>query len=340
VFFKTFGWSFVFTFAALTAGFFYGGWTAVASIAILSVLEVSLSFDNAVVNAKVLEKMNAFWQRMFLTVGFVIAVVGVRLVFPVLLVSATAGITPDKVVTLALAKGAADEPGSYGYLLQAAHPAIASFGGIFLLMVFFHFIFAEKEISWLRWLEEPLARIGRLESVPVIAGVLSLIGAAITAAPHDQTAVLFAGLAGLVTFLAVNGLGNFFESTEDDVIGNAGKAGHALFLYINVLDASFSFDGVLGAFAITPDPLLIMLGLGVGAIFVRSLTVLMVRKKTLGTYVFLEHGAHWAIGALAVILMMSITVEVSEIVTGCVGLVFIAAALAASVARNRRNVDA
>jgi hypothetical protein len=336
VFLKTFGWSLAVAALALVAGFLYGGWAAVTTIGILSVVEVSLSFDNAVVNAKVLERMDLFWQRMFLTVGFVIAVVGMRLLFPVLLVSTTAGISPDRVVSLALAQGDPSTPGSYGYLLHDAHPQIAAFGGMFLLMVFAHFIFAEKEVSWLRWLEEPLAKIGRLESVPAIAGLAALLAVAAAVPAEEQTAVLFAGVAGLVTFLLVNGLGEMFESTEDKVIGAAGKAGLMLFIYINVLDASFSFDSVLGAFAVTADPILIMLGLGVGAVFVRSLTVLLVRKKTLGTYVFLEHGAHWAIGALAVLLMVSILVPVSEVVTGLIGTVFIAASLVASVLRNKR----
>ena len=88
-----------------------------------------------------------------------------------------------------------------------------------------------------------------------------------------------------------------------------GKAGFFLFLYLEVLDASFSFDGVIGAFAITTDPILIALGLGlIGAMFVRSLTVFLVRKGTLADYVYLEHGAHWAIGALAVILLVGIGV--------------------------------
>lgn len=333
---RTFGWSFAFTIAAFAAAWIYGGTAALLSVVILTVLEVSLSFDNAVVNAKVLERMSAFWQRMFLTVGFVIAVVGVRLLFPVLLVSATAGIDPVSVLRLAFDQGDPAAPGSYGYLLNQAHPAIASFGAMFLGMVFFHFVFAERDIVWLRWLERPAARIGRLESVPTVAGLLTIIGVA-AAVPHEEQAtVLIAGIAGMITFLLISGLDSLFAADEDKVLAATGKAGIALFVYLNVLDASFSFDGVLGAFAITSDPLLIMLGLGVGAIYVRSLTVLMVRKGTLGDYVYLEHGAHLAIGALAAIMLVSLLVPVPEAVTGLVGIGFIAAALASSVARNRR----
>ena len=105
-----------------------------------------------------------------------------------------------------------------------------------------------------------------------------------------------------------------------------GKAGFFLFLYLEVLDASFSFDGVIGAFAITSDPIIIALGLGlIGAMFVRSLTVYLVRQGTLSEYVYLEHGAHWAIGALAFILMISIGVHISEFITGLIGVAFIGA---------------
>ena len=108
-----------------------------------------------------------------------------------------------------------------------------------------------------------------------------------------------------------------------------------LFLYLEVLDAAFSFDGVTGAFAITSDPIIIALGLGlVGSMFVRSITIYLVRQDTLDRYVYLEHGAHWAIGALAVIMLISIEPRDSRFprcITASVGVVFIAAAFAWSV---------
>ncbi|RMB80203.1 DUF475 domain-containing protein, partial [Streptomyces shenzhenensis] len=102
-----------------------------------------------------------------------------------------------------------------------------------------------------------------------------------------------------------------------------------------VLDASFSFDGVIGAFAITNDIVLMALGLGIGAMYVRSLTVYLVRQGTLDDYVYLEHGAHYAIGALAVILMVTIQYQINEVITGLVGVVLIGASFWSSVRRNR-----
>src|SRR6185312_10187126 len=156
----------------------------------------------------------------------------------------------------------------------------------------------------------------------------------------------------MVTYLLVNGLGDLFhvEADEEEELAKAaakknnkgvgkavGKAAFMLFLYLEVIDASFSFDGVIGAFAITSDPIIIALGLGlIGAIFVRSLTVFLVREGTLDDYEYLDHGAHWAIGALAIILLLTISIEVSEVITGLIGVVFIGASFLSSIVRNKR----
>lgn len=362
---KIFMWSYIVTAVSLVVAFVYGSWSAVVLCAILGVLEVSLSFDNAVINATILERMSEFWQKMFLTVGIVIAVFGMRLLLPLLIVYFAAGLPPVEAFQLAMnppADGAAyfpDGSPSYETLLTDAHPIIAAFGGMFLLMLFLNWLFEEKEHTWLTWLERPLAKAGRLDSMAILVACLLLLVVSETLAEDAET-VLFAGLLGLVVYLAVNGLGTFFENAEhigeDDgearetnvdhepsvagrntkLVKAAGKAGFFLFLYLEVLDASFSFDGVIGAFAITSDPILIALGLGlIGAMFVRSLTVYLVRKGTLSEYVYLEHGAHWAIGALAMILLVSIGIHINEVITGMVGVVLIGLAFWSSVRRNR-----
>lgn len=359
MFFRIFGWSLAVTLVSLVVAFFYGGWNAFVLCLILGVLEVSLSFDNAVVNAKILERMSPFWQRIFLTVGIAIAVFGMRLVFPLLIVGITANLNPVEAISLAMEKGNPEEPGTYGYLLNEAHPQIAAFGGMFLLMLFLDFIFEDREITWLSWLEKPLAKIGKLDQLSVVVGGIALVLAAELLA-EDPAIVMVSGVLGMITYIAVNGLGSLFnvpDAADEDAPAEAeavaakatrsgptelakatGKAGFFLFLYLEVLDASFSFDGVIGAFAITPDPIIIALGLGfIGAMFVRSITVFLVRKGTLSEYVYLEHGAHWAIGALAAILLVSIGFHVDEIITGLVGVAFIGAAFVNSVVRNRRE---
>ncbi|MGI6795962.1 DUF475 domain-containing protein [Gordonia sihwensis] len=343
---RIFGMSVVVSIAALVAAFLYGGSTAVVLTLVLGVLEVSLSFDNAVINATVLQRMSDFWQKMFLTVGVIVAVFGMRLAFPLAIVWITAGLNPVDALDLAL-NPPTDGSRTYESIVTAAHPQIASFGGMFLLMLFLSFLFEDKERTWLSWIERPLLRIGRLREAPVVLSLVLLVLTAVYIAPDDESStVMIAGVLGVITYIVVNGLGELFHIDESEFGGDgptglvkaAGRAGFFLFLYLEVLDASFSFDGVIGAFAITADPIIIALGLGlIGAMFVRSLTIYLVRRGTLAEYVYLEHGAHWAIGALAVLLLYSLGTEVPEIVTGLVGLVLILASLATSIVHRRRN---
>ncbi|MFF8318544.1 DUF475 domain-containing protein [Streptomyces bobili] len=356
---KTFGWSFAVTALGLVAAVFYGGWTGLGVVAILSVLEISLSFDNAVVNAGILKKMNAFWQRIFLTIGVLIAVFGMRLVFPVVIVAISAQLGPIEAVDLALT-----DKDRYEQLVTDAHPAIAAFGGMFLLMIFLDFIFEDRDIKWLGWLERPLAKLGKVDMLSVCVALIVLLISAMTFATHAHLhagpadkaeTVLLSGVGGLITYMVVGGLSGFFENkleeeeereheAEEEAartgkkkapIVLAGQAAFFMFLYLEVLDASFSFDGVIGAFAITNDIVLMALGLGIGAMYVRSLTVYLVREGTLDDYVYLEHGAHYAIGALAVILLVTIQYEIHEFITGMVGVVLIGWSFWSSVRRNR-----
>ncbi|WP_437035549.1 DUF475 domain-containing protein [Streptomyces sp. enrichment culture] len=358
---KTFRWAFAVTALGLAAGVLYDGWTALGIVAILSVLEVSLSFDNAVINAGILKRMSAFWQKIFLTVGIVIAVFGMRLVFPVVIVAVSARLSPWSAVHLALT-----DKDRYQELVTDAHPSIAAFGGMFLMMIFLDFVFEDREIKWLGWLERPLARLGRIDMLSVCIALIVLLVSATTFGAHAHQhggthadkaeTVLLAGIGGLITYLVVGGLSGFFEQRLEDEeereqeaeqdarrtggasgspVKLAGKAAFFMFLYLEVLDASFSFDGVIGAFAITNDIVLMALGLGIGAMYVRSLTVYLVRQGTLDDYVYLEHGAHYAIGALSLILLVTIEYEINEIVTGLVGVVLIGASFWSSVRRNR-----
>jgi hypothetical protein len=369
---KTFGWSFAITAAGLIGAFVLGGPTALILVTILCILEISLSFDNAVVNATILERMSAFWQKMFLTIGILIAVFGMRLVFPLLLVGITASLGPVEAVRLAAEGGSIEEPGTYAYLLNEAHPTIAAFGGMFLLMLFLDFVFEDRDIKWLTWLEHPLARIGKLDQLSVVVALTALVVAVETLATDHAETVMISGVLGILTYLLVNGLGELFEagghvegdeelatdtSGPEGVHGSpsgkieidrlsgggpseaakaTGKAGFFLFLYLEVIDASFSFDGVIGAFAITQDIFIIAVGLGVGAMYIRSITVYLVRKGTLNDYVYLEHGAMWAIGALATILLITIEYHVPEILTGLIGVAIILSAFVSSLVRNRR----
>lgn len=313
-----------------------GALSAFLLVGILAVMEVSLSFDNAVVNASVLKHWDEFWKMLFLTVGILVAVFGMRLLFPLLIVGVTADMSMMEVAKLAL-----NDPEAYSAKLMAHHAEIAAFGGMFLLLVFLNFLFdPDKDTHWFVWLEEKLGRLGKVDAISVFIAMITLLTGVNFVAEAQQSVVLLAGVWGILVYVGVSVLSNLLAGDNDD--GEVGKAvqrgGIAGFLYLEVLDASFSFDGVIGAFAITSDVVIIMLGLAIGAIFVRSMTIYLVEKGTLDAYIYLEHGAHYAIGALAFIMVAGMTgVHVPEVITGLIGVAFIVWAVFASIKHNKLN---
>ncbi len=329
--------SFFVTAVCLAAAFYWGGAIGAFIAIILGVLEVSLSFDNAVVNASVLKRMDERWQRYFLTWGILIAVFGMRLLFPIAIVAAATGIDFVGVTNMAL-----HDPETYSKHLTESHIQIAAFGGMFLLMVFFSFIFDEsKELHWLGKLEEKMASFGKLESIEIILALALLLITQHWLPEAIRLEALVAGVSGLILFVIVDSLSTLFEDEEEgeDMADVLKKGSVMSFLYLEVLDASFSFDGVIGAFAITQDVVIIMLGLAIGAMFVRSLTVYLVRQGTLDEYVFLEHGAHYAIGTLAAIMLISMTHEIPEVITGLVGAALIALSVFSSIRYKRKHAE-
>lgn len=310
--------------------------TTVFVAGMLAVLEISLSFDNAVVNASVMTDMTELWRHRFLTWGMAFAVFGMRFVFPLVVVSVVAGIGPLEAVRLA-----ALEPGEYARLLSSAHVALGAFGGSFLGMVCLKYFFdAEKEVHWLGPVERRLVLLGKFEAIELALMMLVLYAFSRAFPAHEALQFMVAGVFGLVTFIAVDGIGAAMETSAEGRHPSAHAAGFATFVYLNVLDASFSFDGVIGAFALTNNLFTIAIGLGIGAMFVRSLTIMLVEKGTLESYRFLEHGAFYAIGALSFIMMLGTLVEVHEAITGLVGAGFIALSLWSSIRYNRARVAA
>lgn len=329
---KYFRTSLVLTVLGLIGGFLLGGLNGALIVAVLSVLEVSLSFDNAVVNATVLKDMDAKWRRRFLTWGMLIAVFGMRIVFPLLIVGVAANLGPVEAVKLALF-----DENKYAEILTAAHHQIAAFGGAFLAMVFLKFfVDHNKDEHWLHVLEAPLAKLGRMEAVQVALTAVALLTSAMFFADMEhRLEFLTAGMWGLVAYVAADGLGAMLGGDEAQGAQMAAKSGAAAFLYLELLDASFSFDGVIGAFALTKSLPIIAIGLTVGAMFVRSFTILLVDKGTLALYRYLEHGAFWAIGALTMVMLVGVHVHIPEVFTGLVGALLIGLAFWSSVRANR-----
>jgi len=302
---------------------------------VLSILEVSLSFDNAVVNATVLREMDPVWQQRLLTIGILIAVFGMRIVFPIAIVAIAADLGPMQAIDLSL-----NDPEEYERIVSGAHLGIAGFGGAFLAMVGLTFFFdAEKDVHWIASIERG---INKVSSVPAleIGLVLGLVYAVSTFLPSDEALTfLTAAVLGLLTYIGVNALGALIEQREarKKAAGEIVRSGLGGFLYLEVLDASFSFDGVIGAFALSNNMVVIALGLSVGAMFVRSMTIHLVRQGTLAQYRYLEHGAFWAIIVLGIIMILSAKVHIPETITGLIGAVLIGLSLWWSIRHNRKH---
>lgn len=338
--------SLVFTAICFALAAWYG-WSSTGSITatlgilwiviVLSILEVSLSFDNAVVNATVLREMDPVWQQRFLTIGILIAVFGMRIVFPIAIVAIAAGVGPVEAISLSL-----NDPQEYERIVSSAHIGIAGFGGAFLAMVGLSFFFdSDKQVHWIAVLERAVNRFSNVPAVEIGIVLLLIYGVSTMLAPEDAIVFLTAGILGLVTFIGVHAIAAIIEQREarKKAAGQIVKSGFGGFLYLEVLDASFSFDGVIGAFALSNNMIIIALGLSVGAMFVRSMTIHLVRTGTLAQYRYLEHGAFWAIIVLGMIMLLSARYHIPETITGLIGAALIGLSFLWSVRHNRKHGD-
>ncbi|WP_299195394.1 DUF475 domain-containing protein [uncultured Erythrobacter sp.] len=338
---KHFWGSLLFTAVCLALGGWYG-WTVHGTFdgmlsvlwicAVLAVLEVSLSFDNAAVNASVLKDMDPVWQQRFLTWGIAIAVFGMRIVFPIVIVMVAASLGPVDAVRLALS-----DPGEYQRIVSDAHIGLMGFGGAFLGMVGLKFFFdADKHLNWIETIERPLAKVANIEAISIGLVLLATWATSTMLADSDALTFIIAAIGGLLTYLFVEIVNHVLEPPTPSS-GDVARAGFGAFLYLEVLDASFSFDGVIGAFALTNNLIIIAIGLGIGAMFVRSMTIFLVRKGTMSEYRYLEHGAFYAILALSVIMYINTFAHIPEVITGLIGAVLIGLAFWASVRANRAD---
>lgn len=325
---RIFLFSLVGTIAILVAVLLGLGWSALVTTLILLVIEVTFSFENAIINAKILASMSKFWQNMFLSVGIIIAIFGMRIVFPIVIVAVSTGMPWKTVIDLAL-----NDPTAYAEALSTAHPTIAAFGGAFLMMLATSYFFdSKRSLHWIQKPEQFMQKYG-LRWVPatITAAILGIVA---ILSHHPQT-IITAGAVGVVTYMAIHGLAEFFGSLQPNkprqsTIKRTGIAAFMSFLYLEILDASFSLDGVIGAFAITNLIILIAAGLGAGALWVRSLTVYIVRKGTLHKYRYIEHGAHYTVLILAFVMFFSELLNIPEAIAGIAGVLIIISSIASS----------
>lgn len=304
------------TIVGILTSFLWGGWEALFLTLMLSLLEISLSLDNAIVNATVLQKLNANWQRRFITWGNFISIFVVRFLIPLCLVAVTAHLNILEVVDIALNK-----PAEYALHVQNAHPSLSAFGGMFLFLVFLSFIFNKKNNRWLNIFVRDVNRVGKLTPIKLLITFAVLLFTYQVLADSNKTQVLYAGIMGIVFFTFLNSLIEYLNSSVS--IMSLKSFNLVGFIYLEILDASFSFDGVVTAFAITKDLVIIFIGLGIGAIFMRSFTLYLTHHKTLQKFRYLEHGAHYAVGALSILMLLSLKFQIPELAIGLVGGSFI-----------------
>lgn len=325
---KIFAFALIATIAVFVGTLIGMGWAALVTVLLLTLVEMTFSFDNAIVNARVLERMSKRWQEVFMSVGIIIAVFGMRIIFPIVLVVVTGHRSFGDVVDMAL-----HDQTQYAHLLEHAKPFIEGFGGSFLMMLALNFLVDDKRD--VRWVERLEKRLQRLENVwtPLAIVMVILAAAEWIIGGTEGFQVALYGVAGIVTYLAIHGISALIgraESPESVKRGATGMAGLGLFFYLEVLDASFSLDGVIGAFAITRNIVLIAIGLGLGALWIRSLTLYMVERGTLSAYRYLEHGAHYTILMLAIVMFVELFWPVPEYVPGLLGMAIIGASVLSS----------
>jgi len=341
---KYFKWSYIITVLGLLLAYFWGehvhagsGFACVFIASVLGVLEVSLSFDNAVVNAMKLETMSELWRRRFITWGIAIAVFGMRFLFPLLIVSIFAKVNILKVLQIALS-----DASQYAYYLHQAHAPIVTFGGAFLIMLFLgYFMNPQKDVDWMPF-EKHLRCVKGVKILDTLVALALVDVVQMVQPPPLRVKVLISGIAGILTYLLIDTISRKLEDLDKnrkkcDCVVTTGFSYSCFvsFMYLELIDASFSLDGVLGAFALSSDIVIITIGLTIGAMFVRSLTIMLVDKKTLNEFIYLEHGAHWAIGVLAILMLASTVFIVPEVVTGLSGLLIIIGSLISSIRARR-----
>jgi len=263
----------------------------VLTVAGLSVFEIVSSIDNAIINADVLATMGEKARRWFLLWGLIFAVFVVRGLLPWLIVWAT---TPSLGLIGALLATFSSDP-AVTAAIESSAPVLLIFGGMFLVLLFFHWLFVEEKTCGLRS-EAFFSR----QSVWFYAVASILLAVIVWFALQIDTLMGFAAVLGSTAFFIVHGFRQNAE-VQEARLRRPGMSDFSKIAYLEVLDATFSIDGVIGAFAFTLSVPLILIGNGIGAVVVRELTVRGVDK--IRSYCFLKNGAMYSILVLGTIML-------------------------------------
>jgi hypothetical protein len=333
---KYFAWPAVIGLAVLGALFFFThNWTYVYEALVLSFIEVSMSFDNAVVNATKLQTMSHNMRMFFLWFGLPVAVFGMRFLLPVFMVAGFGHVSPSLSLDMAL-----HDQAKFAHILSLSHSSVIGFGGTFLLATALeYFIDSEKDSHWLEPFEGWLANLDIIEkSSTILPALFTIIVTAIVAYTTTGFATdspfLDSASTGLAVWLVVGWIKSALEETDNALVAKGAaivSGGLGTLLYLEVLDASFSFDGVVAAFAISNDLIVVAIGLGIGALFIRSATIKLVEENTLNQFKYLENGAFWSIFALAAYMFAENYVTIPDWIIALTSIGLIVSSVVASI---------
>lgn len=258
----------------------------------LALFETVSSIDNAIINAEVLSTMSQKARRWFLVWGLLIAVFLVRGLLPWLIVwIATPGIGPIEALVASFSGDA-----HVMEAIEASAPLLLSAGGTFLLFLFCHWLFLEEKVYGL-----PGEKFFHQRGPWFYAAVSVLLCVLVWLAVHIHPLLAFGCVIGSTAFFITHGFKQQAEHAERH-LANSSQSDMAKILYLEVIDATFSVDGVLGAFAFTLSVPIILLGNGLGALIVRKLTMSNIERVK--KYVFLKNGAMYSVLGLGIVMTL------------------------------------
>lgn len=260
----------------------------------LALFETITSIDNAIINAEVLSKMSEKARKWFLIWGLIIAVVAVRGLLPSLIIwSANPSLTFDQVISATLS---GDEKAAQA--IEHSGPPLLMAGGVFLIFLFFHWLFLERKNYGL--LGE---RFFHAQGVWFFAVVSILLAIIVWYSIKMSGDLAFGAVVGSTAFFIVHGFKENAEQKEKELLeGKSSMSDLSKLLYLEVIDMTFSIDGVIGAFAFTFSIPLILIGNGIGAFMVRELTLRNI--ENVKKYIYLKNGAMYSILVLGAIMTL------------------------------------
>ena len=260
----------------------------------LSLFEIISSIDNAIINAEVLSTMKAKARRWFLVWGLLLAVFVVRGLLPWVIVWAT---TPELGPTGSLFATFSNDPKVIS-AIESSSPILLIGGGIFLIFLFFNWLFMEEKNFGL-----PGERFFRKQAVWFYAVISIVLAVVVWFALKTHPIMAFGGVLGSTAFFIVHGFRQNAELEEKRLLDNKSNLSDiSKILYLEVIDATFSIDGVLGAFAFTLSVPLILLGNGLGAFILRQMTIGNIDR--IKKYKYLKNGAMYSILFLGIIMVL------------------------------------